>query len=68
MAITPAPVIGRALGRFQLSNGLGLAVSPTVITVLAAHGSAALWLALTAATLLAAAAVQRGLKNAEAAG
>ena len=67
MAITPAPVIGRALGRFQLSNGLGLAVSPTVITVLAAHGSAALWLALTAATLLAAAAVQRGLRNAEAA-
>lgn len=24
MAITPAPVLGRALSRFQLSNGIGL--------------------------------------------
>jgi hypothetical protein len=59
MAITPAPVLGRALSRFQLSNGVGLAVSPTVITVLAAHGSAALWLTLTAATLVAAWSVRR---------
>ena len=59
MAITPAPVLGRALARFQLSNGIGLAVSPSVITALAAHGSAALWLPLTAATLLAAWSVRR---------
>ncbi|MEY9928820.1 MFS family permease [Catenulispora sp. GP43] len=59
MAIAPAPVLGRALARFQLSNGVGLAVSPTVITVLAAHGSAALWLPLTGATLLAAWSVRR---------
>jgi hypothetical protein len=67
MAITPPPVLGRALGRFQLSTGLGLAVSPGIITVLAARGSAALWLSLTAGTLLAAWSVQRGLKGAEAA-
>jgi hypothetical protein len=59
MAITPAPVLGRALGRLQLSTGLGLAVSPTVITVLAAHGSAALWLTLAVGTLLAAWSVRR---------
>ena len=59
MAITPAPVLGRTLGRFQLSTGVGLAVSPTIITVLAAHGSAALWLSLTVVTLVAAWAVRR---------
>jgi len=59
MAITPAPVLGRTLGRFQLSTGVGLAVSPTIITVLAAQGSAALWLSLTVATLVAAWAVRR---------
>lgn len=59
MAITPAPVLGRALGRFQLSTGVGLAVSPAVITALAAHGQAALWLSLTVATLLAAWSVRR---------
>ena len=59
MAITPAPVLGRALGRFQLSTGVGLAVSPTIITVLAAHGSAALWLSLTVVTLIAAWSVRR---------
>ncbi|MFL6072178.1 MAG: MFS transporter [Mycobacteriales bacterium] len=52
-------VLGRALARFQLSTGLGLAVSPAVITALASHGPTALWATLTAATLLAAAAVRR---------
>ena len=47
------------LARFQLSTGFGLAVSPVVITALAAHGQAALWASLAAATLLSAAAVTR---------
>ncbi|MEU6480964.1 MFS transporter [Streptomyces sp. NPDC047017] len=56
-ALAPAHVLGRALARFQLSTGFGLAVSPAVITALASRGSAALWGSLTAATLLSAAAV-----------
>ncbi|WP_327102123.1 MFS transporter [Nonomuraea glycinis] len=56
-ALAPAHVLGRALARFQLSTGFGLAVSPAVITALASHGSAALWGSLAGATLLSAAAV-----------
>jgi MFS family permease len=56
-ALAPAPVLGRALARFQLSTGFGLAVSPAVITALASHGPAALWGTLAAATLLSASAV-----------
>lgn len=56
-ALAPAHVLGRALARFQLSTGVGLAVSPAVITALASHGSAALWGSLAAATLLSASAV-----------
>jgi len=59
-ASAPAPALGRALARFQLSTGFGLAVSPAIITTLAAHGPAALWLSLTAATLAAAGLVARG--------
>jgi MFS family permease len=55
-AIAPAHVLGRALARFQLSTGFGLAVSPAVITALAARGPAVLWGSLAAATLLAASA------------
>jgi MFS family permease len=51
--------IGRALARFQLSTGFGLAISPAVITALAGHGPAALWVSLAVATLLSAAAVTR---------
>ncbi|MEU6802221.1 MFS transporter [Streptomyces neyagawaensis] len=58
-ALAPARVLGRALARFQLSTGFGLAVSPAVITALAPHGPAALWGGLAAATLLSAAAVAR---------
>jgi MFS family permease len=58
-ATAPEHVLGRALARFQLSTGFGLAVSPVVITTLAAHGPAALWASLAAATLLSAAAVAR---------
>ncbi|GLY83124.1 MFS transporter [Actinoallomurus iriomotensis] len=55
--LAPAHVLGRALARFQLSTGFGLAVSPAVITALAPHGSAVLWGGLAAATLLSAFAV-----------
>jgi MFS family permease len=56
-ALAPAHVLGRALARFQLSTGFGLAVSPAIITALASRGSAALWGSLAAATLLSASAV-----------
>lgn len=56
-ALAPAHVLGRALARFQLSWGFGLAVSPAIITTLASHGEAALWGTLAAATLLSAFAV-----------
>jgi len=58
-ASAPEHALGRALARFQLSTGLGLAISPMVITALAAHGPAALWASLAAATLLSAAAISR---------
>ncbi|GAA2154433.1 MULTISPECIES: MFS transporter [Glycomyces] len=56
-ALAPDHAMGRALARFQLSTGFGLAVSPAVITTLAALGPTALWGGLTAATLLSASAV-----------
>lgn len=59
-ALAPERVRGRALARFQLSTGFGLAASPAVITALAPHGPAALWGSLAAATLLATSAVGRG--------
>jgi MFS family permease len=59
-ALAPVHVLGRALARFQLSTGFGLAVSPTVITALAPYGPAALWGSLAAATLVATAAVATG--------
>lgn len=56
-ALAPAHVLGRALARFQLSTGFGLAVSPAAITTLASHGPAALWGGLATATLVSAGAV-----------
>ncbi|WP_089205399.1 MFS transporter [Streptosporangium subroseum] len=56
-ALAPAHLLGRALARFQLSTGFGLAASPAVITALASHGPVALWGSLAAATLLSASAV-----------
>jgi len=58
-ATAPEHLIGRALARFQLSTGFGLAISPAIITALAAHGPAALWASLAVATLLSAAAITR---------
>lgn len=54
-ALAPPHLLGRALTRFQLSTGLGLAVSPAIITTLASHGPTALWATLATATLLSAA-------------
>jgi MFS family permease len=56
-ALAPVHVVGRALARFQLSTGFGLAVSPALITALASRGEAALWGSLAAATLVSACAV-----------
>ncbi|GAA4082719.1 MFS transporter [Nonomuraea soli] len=56
-ALAPAHLVGRAMARFQISTGFGLAVSPAVITALASYGSAALWGGLAGATLLSASAV-----------
>ncbi|MEU4126006.1 MFS transporter [Streptomyces virginiae] len=56
-ALAPAHALGRALARFELSTGFGLAVSPAVITALAPHGPGALWGGLAGATLLSASAV-----------
>ncbi|WP_327289682.1 MFS transporter [Streptomyces sp. NBC_01198] len=58
-ATAPPQALGRALARLQLSSGLGLAISPAVMTTLAAHGSATLWGSLALATLAAAAAAGR---------
>ena len=58
-ATAPENALGRALARFQLSTGFSLAIAPAIITALAARGPAALWVCLTAATLLAAVAVAR---------
>ncbi|QKV75832.1 MFS transporter [Amycolatopsis sp. Hca4] len=56
-AVAPAHVLGRALARLQVSTGFGLAVSPAIITTLAARGPVVLWGSLAAATLAAATAV-----------
>ncbi|KJY29064.1 MFS transporter [Streptomyces katrae] len=56
-ALAPSRALGRTLARFELSSGFGLAVSPAVITALAAHGPTALWGTLATATLLSASAV-----------
>jgi dipeptide/tripeptide permease len=55
--LAPSHAVGRALARFQLSTGFGLAVSPAVITALAPHGPTGLWGGLAAATLFSASAV-----------
>ncbi|MGV9268490.1 MFS transporter [Kitasatospora sp. NPDC003701] len=58
-ATAPPRLLGRALARWELSMGVGRALAPAVLTSLLAVGPGALWPALAAATLLAAAAVTR---------
>ena len=55
----PAHLRGRALGRWQLSLGLGRAIAPLAITVALSVGSAVLWLPLAAATVAGAAVIVR---------
>ncbi|WP_208719914.1 hypothetical protein [Amycolatopsis circi] len=57
MALVPARLLGRAVARFELSTGVGLAVSPAVLTTLAPLGPGALWGGLAGAALLYAGAV-----------
>ena len=59
VASTDPSRIGAALSRFQLSSGIGLAVSPALLTAMLAGGSAVLWFPLALATLVAAAALRR---------
>ena len=58
-ATTPAHLLGRALARFQLTSGIGLAASPAVLMILLAQGEGAMWATLILATGLAALAVAR---------
>jgi len=57
IAATPPAQLGRALVRFQLSSGLGMAFAPAALMGLLEAGPAALWGCLTVATLAAALAV-----------
>ncbi|WP_336157971.1 MFS transporter [Amycolatopsis sp. VC5-11] len=59
LALAPARLLGQAAARFELSTGIGLAVSPAVLTALAPLGPGALWGGLAGATLLSAGAVTR---------
>jgi MFS family permease len=58
-ATTPEHQLGRALARFQLSSGIGLAASPAVLMALLTWGEGALWGTLALGTGLAALAVAR---------
>jgi hypothetical protein len=58
-ATTPSHLLGRALARFQLTSGIGLAASPAVLMVLLGRGEGAMWGTLILATGLAALAVAR---------
>jgi hypothetical protein len=52
IASTPPTQLGRALVRFQLSTGIGMAFAPAVLMGLLEAGSGVLWPALAVATLL----------------
>lgn len=57
IAATPPAQLGRALVRFQLSTGLGMACAPAALMGLLEADPAVLWGCLTVATLTAALAV-----------
>ncbi|WP_020524682.1 MFS transporter [Catelliglobosispora koreensis] len=54
IASTPPAQLGRALVRFQLSTGLGMAIAPAALLGLLEVGPAALWGSLSVATFAAA--------------
>ncbi|WP_290862938.1 MFS transporter [Hamadaea sp.] len=51
IASTPPAQLGRALVRFQLSTGLGMAFAPAALTALLEIGPGVLWPSLSVATL-----------------
>ncbi|MFC7247996.1 MFS transporter [Catellatospora aurea] len=57
IAGAPAGSLGRALSRFQLSTGIGMALAPALLTWLLTTGPGAMWGGLAAMTLLAAGSV-----------
>lgn len=57
IASTPPAQLGRALVRFQLSSGIGMALAPAVLMGLLEAGPGLLWIGLTAASLAGALAV-----------
>ncbi|HCU48221.1 MAG TPA: MFS transporter, partial [Micromonosporaceae bacterium] len=59
IASAPANLLGRALVRWQLSTGVGMAIAPAVLMGLLTVGPWALWGALALATLAAAVIVMR---------
>lgn len=59
IASTPPQLLGRALARWQLSTGLGMAAAPAVLTALFAWGPSALWPVLAAGTLAGSALIVR---------
>jgi len=61
IASTPPAQLGRALVRFQISSGLGMAFAPAALTGLLEVGPAALWGCLTVATLAAALVAARAI-------
>jgi MFS family permease len=56
---TPPHLLGRALARFQLTSGIGIAASPAVLMALLTWGEGAMWGSLAVATGLAALIVAR---------
>ncbi|MCP2326936.1 hypothetical protein HDA40_005443 [Hamadaea flava] len=65
IAATPPAQVGRALVRFQLSTGLGMACAPAALMGLLDVSPALLWGCLTVATLAAALAVGRRRSSAQ---
>jgi hypothetical protein len=59
VAAAPPDRLGRALARWELSNGLGRAAAPASLTALLAIGPGALWGVLAAATVIGAVTVRR---------
>ncbi|PYC80870.1 hypothetical protein C7C46_12050 [Streptomyces tateyamensis] len=59
VAAAPADGLGRALARWELSNGLGRAAAPAALTALLAVGPGILWGVLATATALGALTVRR---------
>ena len=60
VAAVPPQALGRALARWQLSNGIGRAVAPLTLTALLTGGPAVLWLPLAVMTAAGSVVIVRG--------